>query len=114
MRYLLLLLFLTGCTTSDHRYFIFDLPDTGSMEPAFSGGDLMFLDTKFPYEDLKIGDVVAYSDERYNMGRGIIHRIVGKAPNNQWIMKGDNNPTKDRYLLRKDTYDGKLTRVDFK
>lgn len=116
MRYLLLLLllFLAGCATSDRRYFTFDLPGTGSMEPAFSGGDLMFLDTNFPYEDLKLDDVVAYYDKRYNMSRGVIHRIIGKAPNNQWIMKGDNNVTKDKYFLRKDTYTGKLTRVDFK
>ena len=77
------------------------------MEPALSGGDIVYIDSSFEYKDLKIGDVVAYRDDKYGMSNGILHRIVKSSP-------GDNNQDVDRYNLNEQNYYGKLIRVDFK
>jgi len=117
MKWLLLILVLAGCSSTkkaSNKIFSYKLPDTGSMEPALSGGDIIYLDYSFPYEYLKTGDIVAYYDDRYGMINGILHRIVKNSPPKEWVVKGDNNPSIDRYNLNEESYYGKLIRVDFK
>ena len=117
MRVLFLILLLAGCATKDQSLrsiFFYEIPNTGSMEPALSGGDIVYIDSSFEYEDLKIGDVVAYRDDKYGMSNGILHRIVKSSPPKEWVVKGDNNQDVDRYNLNEQNYYGKLIRVDFK
>jgi len=117
MRILFIILLLTGCATkekSPKNIFFYELPDTGSMEPALSGGDIIYLDRSFEYEDLKVGDVVAYYEPKYGIINGILHRIVRSSSPKEWVVKGDNNKNIDRYNLNEESYYGKLIRVDFK
>lgn len=111
------MLLLTGCATKEEfnkNIFFYELPDTGSMEPALSGGDIIYLDRSFEYKDLKTGDVVAYYDDKYGVNNGILHRIIRSSPPKEWVVKGDNNENIDRYNLNEESYYGKLIRVDFK
>ena len=117
MRILFLILILTGCSTKEESHkniYFYELPDTGSMEPALSGGDIIYLDYSFDYKDPKVGDVVAYYDNKYGLSNGILHRIVKNSPPKEWVIKGDNNPSIYKYNLNEESYYGKLISVDFK
>ena len=57
-----------------------------------------------PFHELKIGDIVAFTNKRHYT---TIHRIVGrKGP--FWITKGDNNKREDRQLLSFTNYIAKI------
>ena len=118
MRLLLLLsFFLIGCATSpltQPNLFIFELGDTGSMEPALSVGDTIYLDRSFPYDKLKKGDVIAYYDPKWEINYGLLHRIHVLSNNEpEYIIKGDNNRSIDPFNLTRENYNGKVIRVDF-
>jgi len=84
------------------------------MEPALSGGDTIYLDRNYPYEDLKVGDVIAYYDVEWGISYGLLHRILVESKETEFIVKGDNNRSADPFNLTKDNYNGKVIRVDFK
>ena len=67
---------------------------SGSMEPAFQRGDILFLWNANPRVD--VGDVVVYDTKRRSIP--IVHRVVHehRGPNKQLVLtKGDNNPLND-------------------
>jgi signal peptidase I len=116
MRYLFLLLLLTGCASkvAQNDIFVFKLGDTGSMEPALSVDDTIYLDRDFPYEKLKKGDVVAYFDPKWGTNYGLLHRIHELSNNKpEYIIKGDNLQSVDPFNLTKQNYQGKVIRVDY-
>lgn len=75
---------------------------SNSMHPTFDEGDLVFIDTTFNIEDLKVDDVITYSMfvsttdglvQIYNTHRITEINIVDGV---YWFTtKGDNNPTED-------------------
>ncbi len=65
---------------------------SGSMEPAFSAGDLIVIQQKEAYG---LGDVVTFRD---SSGALVTHRIVGSTEG-RFITKGDANNVEDRDLL---------------
>ncbi|CAO1613032.1 unnamed protein product [Sympodiomycopsis kandeliae] len=69
---------------------------SGSMEPAFYRGDLLFL--SMPSGPLKVGDIVVYNTV-YG-GTPIVHRVLethddAAGPDQQILTKGDNNDSDD-------------------
>lgn len=74
---------------------------SGSMEPAFQRGDILFLWNN--EETVKVGDVVVYDIK--NRAIPIVHRVLNEhhSPSKQLLLtKGDNNPVNDLGL-----YEGK-------
>ncbi|OQR76645.1 signal peptidase complex catalytic subunit SEC11C-like [Tropilaelaps mercedesae] len=72
---------------------------SGSMEPAFHRGDLLFL-TNYESDPIQIGDIVVFKIEGRDIP--IVHRVIklhqkedGKM---KILTKGDNNSVNDRGL----------------
>lgn len=65
---------------------------SGSMEPAFSAGDLVIIHRQETYAP---GEVVTFRDGE---GSLVTHRIIG-TNSGKFITKGDANNTEDRELL---------------
>ena len=74
---------------------------TGSMEPSFFRGDLLFIN--WDYTTPSPGDIVVYKVP--SQAIPIVHRIIGVQPleNGGYnaLTKGDNNPVNDRGLYEK-------------
>ncbi|KAL6868722.1 Signal peptidase complex catalytic subunit [Amphichorda felina] len=84
---------------------------SGSMEPAFQRGDLLFLWNRNLLEETSVGEVVVYNVKGKDIP--IVHRIVrkfGTGDEAKLLTKGDNNAADDTelyargqdYLARKD------------
>lgn len=65
--------------------------DGSSMEPGYHQGDLIIVRSADYYQ---IGDIVAY--KHLQMGRYVIHRIIGEELN-RFILQGDNNTWTDGF-----------------
>lgn len=79
---------------------------TGSMTPNINKGDVVIIDTKYNYESLKEGDVIAFKKDNYI----IVHRIIKKIKiNNSYVYytKGDANNSIDDVVIEKNIYVGK-------
>lgn len=79
---------------------------TGSMRPNISVGDVVIVDQKKNYKDLKIGDVIAYKYDEVV----IVHRLVDIAiigEDYYFYSKGDANNAKDDYIIYPNTIIGK-------
>lgn len=75
---------------------------SGSMNPHIHKGDIVIIDQKIDYKDLKTGDVIAYE---YN-SIIVVHRIVKieKVTDAYYFYtKGDANKEKDNYIVYSDT-----------
>ncbi|EJU01322.1 hypothetical protein DACRYDRAFT_67197 [Dacryopinax primogenitus] len=79
---------------------------SGSMEPAFQRGDLLFL-TNFPNEKFEVGDITVY--KLPHQGIPIVHRVIEAHDDfsetfsstvlDQFLLtKGDNNSEDDKVL----------------
>lgn len=74
---------------------------TGSMHPNIKKGDVVIIDQKYPYDNLKVGQVIAVRKE----GVIIVHRIEKRIKiNNEYFYytKGDANRHTDNYIIDKD------------
>ncbi|CAH8551214.1 unnamed protein product [Schistosoma turkestanicum] len=72
---------------------------SGSMEPAFHRGDVLYL-TNYPDEPIRVGDIVVFKIEGREIP--IVHRVLKlhESTNGtiKFLTKGDNNPVHDRGL----------------
>ncbi|EUB57128.1 Signal peptidase complex catalytic subunit SEC11C [Echinococcus granulosus] len=72
---------------------------SGSMEPAFYRGDLLFL-TNFKSEPLNVGDITVFKIDDREIP--IVHRVLRIHQSNngtvKFLTKGDNNAVDDRAL----------------
>ena len=75
---------------------------TGSMSPSIPTGSVCFIDTKFPYNKLKVKDVIVYKFQRNQ----VIHRII-KITDQGIETKGDANSFSDRISTTPKNYYGK-------
>lgn len=86
--------------------FLVDLTD--SMYPEISPGDLIIIKADKQYKE---GDIVSY---RNNKNEIITHRItkIGRNNNNKTIyyLKGDNNNSLDKYVVKREDIEGKLNK----
>lgn len=75
---------------------------SGSMEPSIKTGSLCFIDTNIKYDDIKVGDIIAYKK-----GTDMItHRVVSITQDGM-VTKGDNNDVSDGISVNGDNYFGK-------
>lgn len=83
-----------------------------SMMPTFPDSFLAEVDITFPYEGLKVGDLVLFWNyKRTGAPFYTFHRIV-EAKNGYFVVRGDNpetNPVPDEALLGKHNFIGKGT-----
>uniref|UniRef100_U5EVP6 Signal peptidase complex catalytic subunit SEC11 n=1 Tax=Corethrella appendiculata TaxID=1370023 RepID=U5EVP6_9DIPT len=72
---------------------------SGSMEPAFHRGDLLFL-TNYREEPVRVGEIVVFKVEGREIP--IVHRVIKLHEKNngtvKFLTKGDNNAVDDRGL----------------
>ncbi|VDP17951.1 unnamed protein product [Schistosoma margrebowiei] len=79
---------------------------SGSMEPAFHRGDVLYL-TNYPDEPIRVGDIVVFKIEGREIP--IVHRVlrlhekfvyalIDVNGTIKFLTKGDNNPVHDRGL----------------
>eukprot|EP00128_Syssomonas_multiformis_P001780 Colp12_sorted_trinity150504_noHs@13949 len=72
---------------------------SGSMEPAFARGDLLFL-TNYQNEPLRVGEIVVFKVKGRDIP--IVHRILKLHENHKgepiFLTKGDHNSVDDRGL----------------
>ncbi|EHA49440.1 Signal peptidase complex catalytic subunit [Pyricularia oryzae] len=76
---------------------------SGSMEPAFQRGDLLFLWNRNIVQETDVGEIVVYNVKGKDIP--IVHRIVrkfGAGPKAKLLTKGDNNAADDTELYAKD------------
>lgn len=74
---------------------------SGSMEPAFSAGDMILIRQEDAY---RLGDIVTFRDGDGNL---VTHRIVGSTEGS-FITKGDANNTEDDALISPGQIVGRL------
>ena len=68
-----------------------------SMKPWWEEKGMIIVDTCFPNENLKVGDVIVF-DKGFGDGR-VQHRIKTINFEDRWIIpQGDNNPLEDDYV----------------
>lgn len=82
---------------------------SNSMNPYITKGDMVLL-AKKDFDDIQIGDVIAYRLEDIN----IVHRVVGMKfsdGDNQLITKGDANNSNDSLQVVRGQYRGSVTFV---
>jgi len=72
---------------------------SGSMEPAFQRGDLLFL-TNYQEEDIRVGEIVVFKIDGRDIP--IVHRVLKLHEKEdgtiKFLTKGDNNSVDDRGL----------------
>lgn len=73
---------------------------SGSMEPAFSPGDMLIIRRQEQYQ---VGDIVTYESE----GSFITHRLV-ERDGDTWVTKGDANNAPDGMPLREENLYGSV------
>jgi signal peptidase len=74
-----------------NQYFVFAAVISGSMEPTFSKGDLVLMQTF--YREPKLGDIVMFP--MYGIKEPITHRVVDITEKGDIVTKGDANPSTD-------------------
>ncbi|GKT54419.1 microsomal signal peptidase 18 kDa subunit [Colletotrichum tofieldiae] len=75
---------------------------SGSMEPAFQRGDLLFLWNRNLVQETEVGEIVVYEVKGKNIP--IVHRVVrkfGAGPDAKLLTKGDNNQGSDEEVWTK-------------
>ena len=73
---------------------------SGSMEPAFYRGDLLFL-SKFDEDPIRVGEILVFKVEGRDIP--IVHRVIAlhedeRTGKLKFLTKGDNNHVDDRSL----------------
>ncbi|MBN2235691.1 MAG: signal peptidase I [Opitutales bacterium] len=74
-----------------------------SMLPTLKSGEVTTVYKKYPYRELRKGDVVIVESEK---GFSVIHRIVRRYRGNLWVTQGDNNEREDREVLSPKNFAG--------
>lgn len=78
------------------------------MEPNLHADSLVFVNEKFDYEALEIGDIIIY--ERPSDELLIIHRVIEITEDGVYT-KGDANPVEDGICITPDIFIGKCVYV---
>jgi len=95
-----LIFVLVYLTSGYFRYYTIAIA-SGSMTPNIYKGDVVIIDKKLNYDDLKVGQVIAY---KYNSVI-IVHRLVQIENVNDefyYYTQGDANNTIDNYIIYED------------
>lgn len=76
---------------------------SGSMEPAVKTGSLCFVNMNANYENVKEGDIIAFSTGLNDL---VTHRVI-KVTEEGFETKGDNNDVSDGISTTPETFKGK-------
>ncbi len=94
-------LIIKGAMNPDKVPSIFNISpmivQSGSMEPEFYKGDLIFIKGT-DYDELKVNDVIAFYEDDYVVTHRdyvVTHRIIDIEDNGDFRTKGDNNESQD-------------------
>lgn len=81
--------------------------ESESMEPILHKGDLVFI---LSPENLKLRDIIIYEPmpNCFETQKTIIHRIIGFADDDKFIIKGDHNSIPDKCPVDKSQARGKV------
>ena len=83
-----------------------------SMAPEINTGNLVWVDSDFPFDNIKVGDVILYRDIKPTKGTyNIVHRVIKKG-NGYLICKGDRNSSPDSTPVTINNYMGKVSIVE--
>ncbi len=77
--------------------------ESGSMEPTIHTGSLCFIDKKANYDNMQVGDIIAF---RINSSASATHRIISITENG-FETKGDANSVMDNNITTKSNFIGK-------
>ena len=80
---------------------------TGSMTPKINIGDVVIVDQHTQYQDLKIGQVIAYKYDSVIVVHRIVEIIV-VGDDYYFYTKGDANNAKDNYIIYPNTIVGQV------
>lgn len=87
--------------------------ESGSMEPTVQTGSVCFVNKRAKYDDMKVGDIIAF---KINENASATHRIA-EINEEGFVTKGDNNSNVDAIITTRDTFLGKnvfsIPRVGF-
>lgn len=76
---------------------------SGSMEKEIKTGAIAYVDTKFKRDEIKVGDIIAFS-----IGdRQVTHRVIAINDDSTFTTKGDANNTADLNNVKPENYRGK-------
>jgi signal peptidase I len=76
---------------------------SNSMQPAFSAGDMLFVNEK-PTSKIAVNDVITFKESNRKL---ITHRVVDKTKQG-FMTKGDNNNIKDEEIVAPENVVGTL------
>jgi signal peptidase I len=84
-----------------------------SMKPMIAEGDCAVVDTKFPYENIKQGDVLLYQARWLSPTEPMVVHMAAEKLGDEWIMKGINNVLYERGErgMGKAEYRGKVVQI---
>ncbi|MBP3814469.1 MAG: signal peptidase I [Butyrivibrio sp.] len=105
----------TGVATGRPSFFGYRIMwvRTPSMEPAIMTGDFVLVKTA-DESDVSVGDIAVYRKKDADVGLfhyRIIHRIIAKTGDGNFIFKGDNNEAPDPYEVAPDQMEYKTVYV---
>lgn len=83
---------------------------SGSMEPVMYRGDIVIIDTN--PGDIEVGDIVVYDATWFN--QPVIHRVIkiqNTAEGPLYTIKGDNNPSPDPQLVKREQIRSKVVKL---
>lgn len=76
---------------------------SGSMEPTIPLGSICFINHKYPFEKIKVNDIIAFNLSSY---KTVTHRVISIEENNLGT-KGDANTSPDNFTVLKENFVGK-------
>lgn len=76
---------------------------SGSMEPAIHTGSVCFIDTDYRYDDVVVGDVIAYQTAN---GDRVTHRVI-EVTSDGFVTQGDANDVSDGISTIRENFCGK-------
>lgn len=85
-----------------NKPMLFSAVRSNSMYPLFQRGDMIMIKSLSENKEIKIGDIVVFKAEEGNLsGQGfVVHRIIEKTDDGNFITKGDANDYKDPLLKK--------------
>lgn len=77
--------------------------ESGSMEPTIQTGSVCFVNKRAKYEDMQVGDIIAF---KLDTGAFATHRIK-EITNEGFTTKGDKNKAEDNIITTRSNFIGK-------
>ena len=81
-----------------------------SMAPTIRVGATIAYDDKFPFEDLKVEDIIVF--KKPGSDTLVVSRIIYISPEGWVQTKGDNQPEPQTWQITANEYVGKVIRID--